>query len=119
MSNKPIHLKPFVSAGEVFRLPGSSELHIVPMQLFRGKTGTILRIGEMTYWFDETGTYTGPEMSTRGLLIDETKLKEITQLLADCEEENRGKPPALPYFAPGTPGHSHEIAGWPKPPTAN
>lgn len=114
VSYKPIYLKPFVSAGEVFRLPGSSEIHILPMQLFQVPSGTILRIGDMAYHFDRNGVYDGVETKLRGVPEIQEKLNEVADLLADCERENRGNAPNTTYFEPGSPGYAAETGGWPK-----
>jgi hypothetical protein len=111
--NRPIHLKPFVSSGEVFLVPGEATPIIVPMQLFQTSGGAVvLRIGDTTYWFDANGKYDGPEMNVRAVPTPE-KIAEIAQLLDDCVP-NKGQAPATSYFGPGCPGYDAEVAGWPR-----
>jgi len=110
--SKTCRLQTFVSAGEVFKLPGSNELHILPMQLMRMRSGmTVLRIGDMTYWFDENGEYDGPEMVFPDGISDE-KAEEVRVALERCRNR-RDTRPASAYFHEGCDGYDAEVGAWP------
>jgi hypothetical protein len=109
---RKIRLQPFVSAGEtILRKDGSME--VVPMQLFpRRGGGAILRIGDSTFWFNDDGSYDGPEHSFPNRRLTEIEAMEISKLLEGCKE-SRGLAPERPYFEPGTEGWRNELEGWP------
>lgn len=106
-------LQTFVSAGECIKLPGSDVVHMVPMQLFRTKGGgTILRIGDTTFWFDENGVYDGPEFVFPKGVTDE-QAEAIAEML-DAAVKNRNRAPEKAYFDHGCDGRDAEVEGWPK-----
>lgn len=106
---KPIVLKPFVSAGELF-VDTKGNPSLVPLSLFQTESGSIiLRVGENTYWFDEDGVYDGPEAR----FPSPPDAKHVAALLEESTR-NRGRAPAEAYFEPGCPGHDAETALWPK-----
>jgi len=109
---RKIRLQPFVSAGEtIVRKDGTME--VVSMQLFpRSGGGAILRIGDSTFWFNDDGSYDGPEHSFPNRRLTEIEALEMSELLEGCKE-SRGLAPESPYFEPGTEGWRNEIAGWP------
>lgn len=105
-------LQTFVSSGECFKLPGSDVVHVVPVQLFRTKSGTILRIGDTTFWFDENGVYDGPEFIFPEGITDEQALALAEKL--DAAVKNRNRAPEKAYFNVDSDGHDAEVAEWPR-----
>lgn len=110
---KTARLQTFVCAGEAFKLPGSNEVHVLPVQLFRVSDGFCFRIGDTAYFFREDGKFDGVEMkvNTSGQITEATTHK-IAKLLEETEK-NRGKAPTESYYQRGSKGYAEETKDWP------
>ena len=104
---KHVKLKPFVSAGEVFLAP-DGKVYKVALSLFplKDNRGVALRVGNTVYFFNEDGSYDGPEMKA-----DRGNIEQLTSLLAECAENKSGLPSDT-YFEPGCAGYEAETAIW-------
>lgn len=108
-----LRIKPFVSAGEVFLHGDGKTFEILPLSVFPSGDSTIIRIGRSTYWFQQDGTYDGPEFCAVGM--EERESLALSAALGTCKD-NRGRAPDTAYFSEGSPGYRRETALWPTKP---
>lgn len=106
--NKPIHLKPFVSRGVPFKVQG--EVHVLPVQLFRGRGGIGIRVGDNLLRFDPNGKYLGIEIRVSANASPEEEA-ETLRILNECQEFI-GQPPVDPFYPKDFVGYEFEKAGW-------
>lgn len=108
---------PFLHAS--FPLIINGELHILPVQVFRGASGmTLMRLGDNVIALDEGGRLDGYEMHLDGLTPEQ--VRGVSERASAAYQTGHNKAPAAPYHQPGTRGHSREVAAWPtKPPAAD
>lgn len=106
---------PFVSAGEVILVDDGKKAEVMPVAMFRLRTGgAALRVGSTIFYFDEHGRFQGPEYSVSKFQGD---LEELMAQVSSMQD-NRGRAPAEPYFAPTMPNYVDEIAVWDERPSA-
>ena len=107
-----VHIKPFVSAGEILVHGDGRTWEVVPLSVFDAGSMTVVRVGRTTYWFDgEDGKYDGSEFNLSGAdLADLGNFREQMGRVRD----NRGRAPAEAYFDPSRDHYRYEVALWPK-----
>jgi hypothetical protein len=101
-----------MSSCEAFLVHG--KICLLPMQTFQRKGGGLaIRIGDNVVFFGPSGDYEGIEMTLANIESKDDDTVGITaEIYAALETAagNLGKPPAVPYFQPGTHGHEAETS---------